>query len=99
MAPLVEALSLIPELVYDMAGPLGLVDLKEFPVKRLLLKFTPYTEFPPDSPKIFSAISRGQIVFTPYNSFDGLINFMMRQRMTSTVVKIQRYTDWAPSPQ
>ncbi len=92
MAPLVEALSLIPELVYDMAGPLGLVDLKEFPVKRLLLKFTPYTASLPSglSGKIFSAIARrDRFMFTPYNSFDGLINFMYAAANDPTVVKIQ----------
>ncbi len=95
MAPLVQALSLVPELVYDMAGPLGLVDLKEFPVKRPLLRFPQYTASLPSglsglSGKIFFAIARrDRFMFTPYNSFDGLINFMYAAANDPTVVKIQ----------
>ncbi|MCQ2356790.1 MAG: hypothetical protein MJ014_07285 [Methanocorpusculum sp.] len=36
---LVNALSLIPELVYDVPSPLSLADLKRFPVSRPELKF------------------------------------------------------------
>ena len=92
MAPLVDALSLVPELVYDMAGPVGLADLKELPVKRPALRFSPYTATLPSglSKNIFSAIaSRDRFMFTPYNNFDGLINFMTTAANDPTVVKIQ----------
>ncbi len=92
MAPLVDALSLVPELVYDMEAPLGLADLKDFPVKRPALKFPPYTASLPSglSGKIFSAIARrDRFMFTPYNSFDGLIRFMNAAAQDPTVIKIQ----------
>ncbi|MDY3201812.1 MAG: polyphosphate kinase 1 [Methanocorpusculum sp.] len=92
MAPLVDALSLVPELVYDMAAPLGLIDLKEFPVKRPNLKFPPYTASLPSglSGNVFSAIAkRDRFMFNPYNSFDGLIRFMSAAADDPTVVKIQ----------
>ena len=92
MAPLVDALSLVPELVYDMEAPLGLADLKDFPVKRPALKFPTYTASLPSglSGKIFSAIARrDRFMFTPYNSFDGLIRFMNAAAQDSTVIKIQ----------
>jgi polyphosphate kinase len=92
MAPLVGALSLVPELVYDMAAPLGLADLKELPVKRPALRFPPFTATLPSglSGKIFSAIARrDRFMFTPYNSFDGLINFMYAAANDPMVIKIQ----------
>lgn len=80
-AHLVSALDLVPELVFDTKGPLGASDLKEIPVEKPELHFPKFT---PGMPKglektkgLFDAISKkDRILFTPYQSFDALVNFL-----------------------
>ncbi|MDV0442376.1 polyphosphate kinase 1 [Methanorbis furvi] len=91
---LVDALSLIPELVYDVPSPIGLADLKAFPVTRPELKFPVYEPSLPaglaDTKKIFSQLAdRDIMLFTPYDSFEGLTNFLNAAANDSTVQKIQ----------
>ncbi len=80
-AHLVSALDLAPELVYDVRGLLGYADLKDLPVSRPELRFHPFTAKIPeglaDKTNIFRMITdRDRILFTPYQSFDGLVNFL-----------------------
>lgn len=91
---LVTALSLLPELVYDVPSPLGFADLKKFPVSRPELKFPPYTPaLPPalqEEDRIFERLSdRDIMLFTPYDSFDGLITFLNAAASDPAVQKIQ----------
>ena len=64
-----------------MPSPLGLADLKRFPVSRPELKFAPYTpEIPAglsEEGRIFERLAdRDIMLFTPYDSFDGLVSFL-----------------------
>lgn len=91
---LVDALSLLPELVYDVPSPLGLADLKKFPVSRPELKFSPYAPALPgglsEEGGIFARMSdRDIMLFTPYDSFDGLINFLNAAANDPATEKIQ----------
>ncbi len=91
---LVDALSLLPELVYDVPSPLGLADLKKFPVAKPELKYPPYEPSLPtglaDTRKIFEhLVDRDIMLFTPYDSFDGLVNFLNAAANDSNVQKIQ----------
>lgn len=91
---LVSALSLIPELVYDVPSPLGLADLKRFPVSRPELKFAPYTPEVPaglsEENRIFERLAdRDSMLFTPYDSFDGLVNFLNAAAKDPAVQTIQ----------
>ncbi|MDE2518654.1 MAG: polyphosphate kinase 1 [Methanocorpusculum sp.] len=91
---LVNALSLLPELVYDVPSPLGLADLKKFPVSRPELKFPPYAPALPaglsEEDRIFERLADKDIMlFTPYDSFDGLVNFLNAAAKDPAVQKIQ----------
>ena len=91
---LVNALSLLPELVYDVPSPLGLADLKKFPVSRPELKFEPYTPALPtglsEVNRIFEHLAdRDYMLFTPYDSFDGLVNFLNAAATDPAVKTIQ----------
>lgn len=91
---LVDALALLPELVYDVPSPLGLADLKRFPFSRPELKFAPYSPALPTGlsveGQIFDRISdRDMMIFTPYDSFDGLVNFLNAAANDAAVEKIQ----------
>lgn len=92
-AHLVSALDLVPELVFDTKGPLGAADLKEIPVDKQELRFP---QFIPGMPKglektkgLFDAISKkDRIMFTPYQSFDALVNFLKAAGEDENVTEI-----------
>ena len=92
-AHLVSALDLVPELVFDTKGPLGAADLKEIPVDKQELRFP---QFIPGMPKglektkgLFDAISKkDRILFTPYQSFDALVNFLKAAGEDENVTEI-----------
>ena len=92
-AHLVSALDLVPELVFDTKGPLGASDLKEIPVEKPELHFPKFT---PGMPKglektkgLFDAISKkDRILFTPYQSFDALVNFLKAAGEDENVTEI-----------
>lgn len=92
-AHLVSALDLVPELVFDTKGPLGAADLKEIPVEKPELRFPKFT---PGMPKglektkgLFDAISKkDRILFTPYQSFDALVNFLKAAGEDENVTEI-----------
>ena len=92
-AHLVSALDLVPELVFDTKGPLGASDLKEIPVDKQELRFP---QFIPGMPKglektkgLFDAISKkDRILFTPYQSFDALVNFLKAAGEDENVTEI-----------
>ena len=92
-AHLVSALDLVPELVFDTKGPLGTADLKEIPVDKQELRFP---QFIPGMPKglektkgLFDAISKkDRILFTPYQSFDALVNFLKAAGEDENVTEI-----------
>ena len=92
-AHLVSALDLVPELVFDTKGPLGASDLKEIPVEKPELRFP---KFIPGMPKglektkgLFDAISKkDRILFTPYQSFDALVNFLKAAGEDENVTEI-----------
>ena len=92
-AHLVSALDLVPELVFDTKGPLGASDLKEIPVDKQELRFP---KFIPGMPKglektkgLFDAISKkDRILFTPYQSFDALVNFLKAAGEDENVTEI-----------
>ena len=92
-AHLVSALDLVPELVFDTKGPLGAADLKEIPVDKQELRFPQFT---PGMPKglektkgLFDAISKkDRILFTPYQSFDALVNFLKAAGEDENVTEI-----------
>ena len=92
-AHLVSALDLVPELVFDTKGPLGAADLKEIPVDKQELRFP---KFIPGMPKglektkgLFDAISKkDRILFTPYQSFDALVNFLKAAGEDENVTEI-----------
>ena len=92
-AHLVSALDLAPELVFDTKGPLGAADLKSLPVSFPRLRFAP---FKPGMPKgmnktdgIFKEIAKkDKILFTPYQSFDALVNFLKAAGEDENVTEI-----------
>lgn len=91
---LVNALSLMPELVYDTPSPLGLSELKKFPVTRPDLKYPPFTPSLPAGllPKanIFEKLSEADMmIFTPYDSFSGFTNFLHAAALDPNVTEIQ----------
>ena len=80
-AHLVEALGIAPELVYDTKGLLGASDLKRFPADFPKLRFPAFTPKIPEGldagDDIFSEIAKkDRMLFTPYQSFDALVNFL-----------------------
>ena len=80
-AHLVSALDIAPELVFDTKGPLGAADLKEIPVNRPELRYLPFRAGIPKGLEktegLFDAVSKkDRILFTPYQSFDALVNFL-----------------------
>ncbi len=80
-ALLVEALALPPALVYDVKGMLAHADLKDLPVNHPEHRFKPFTPGTPEGMQkngdIFAAIAdRDRLLFTPYQTFDTLINFL-----------------------
>ena len=91
---LVNALSLLPQLVYDVPSPLGLADLKQFPVSRPELRYPPFDPALPaglaDGPKIFSHLADHDLMlFTPYDDFAGLTNFLNAAAKDPGVTSIQ----------
>lgn len=89
---LASAMSLQPELVFNIHSPLGLADLKKFPVSRDELKFKKFTPSIPDGldKNIFENIKKhDRFMFTPYQSFDGLVNFLNAAAEDDDVSEIQ----------
>ncbi len=91
---LVNALSLLPQLVYDVPSPLGLADLKQFPVSRPELRYPPFDPALPaglaDASRIFSHLADHDLMlFTPYDDFSGLTNFLHAAAKDPAVTSIQ----------
>ncbi|MDO5845183.1 MAG: polyphosphate kinase 1 [Methanocorpusculum sp.] len=91
-ANLAEAMSLQHDLVFNIHSPLGLADLKKFPVSRDELKFEKFTPAIPEGldKNIFENIKKhDRFMFTPYQSFDGLVNFLNAAADDDDVSEIQ----------
>jgi len=78
---LVSALDLQPELVFDTKGPLGAADVKDIPVDFPELRYQPFTPGMPEglgkTEELFASIAKkDKVLFTPYQSFDALVNFL-----------------------
>ncbi|HJJ35729.1 MAG TPA: polyphosphate kinase 1 [Methanocorpusculum sp.] len=79
-AKIAKLCDLQPELVYDYKAPLGLKDINQITVTDRNLYYPPFTPQVPEGLEkegLFDSIKEhDRLQFTPYTSFNGLLNFL-----------------------
>ncbi|HJJ28396.1 MAG TPA: polyphosphate kinase 1 [Methanocorpusculum sp.] len=93
-----------PTLVYDYKAPLGIADIRQIAVNRSDLYFPAFTPPTPEGLEkedIFASIAeKDRLQFTPYQSFNGLLNFLnaAAEDTEVTEVKMTLYRLGSKSP-
>ncbi|HJJ47860.1 MAG TPA: polyphosphate kinase 1 [Methanocorpusculum sp.] len=93
IAKTAELFKLPPTLIYDYKAPLGIADIRQISVNRSDLYFPTFVPPTPEGLEkegLFDSIAeKDRLQFTPYQSFNGLLNFLNAAAEDANVTEIK----------